>query len=73
MAFVVAFIHRNRVRQNRIIKKQLRDNLNPFELPQNVYVFYHQLCIEKYYLPNKKLFLLFKFYTAISYASRIVV
>lgn len=36
MAFVVAVINRERVRQNRIIKKQLRDNLNPFELPTNM-------------------------------------
>lgn len=34
MAFIVALIEQQRIHSNRIIKRTLRDRINPFEIPE---------------------------------------
>lgn len=38
MAFVVPFVNQQRSRLNRIIKRNLRDTLNPFDLPERSFI-----------------------------------
>lgn len=38
MAFIVALIERDRKRLNRIVKQNLRDTLNPFEIAENLFI-----------------------------------
>lgn len=38
MALIIAIINQERRRTNRIVKKQLRDTMNPFELSENSFI-----------------------------------
>lgn len=38
MAFIVALIENERNKLNRIIKKNLRDTINPFEISENLFI-----------------------------------
>lgn len=49
MAFIVAIIERERNKLNRVIKKNLRDSLNPFDMSENLF-------IKQYRFPQKLAF-----------------
>lgn len=38
MAFIVALIERDRKRLNRIVKQNLRDTINPFEIAESLFI-----------------------------------
>lgn len=38
MAFIVPFINRQRSQLNTVIKKTLRDTMNPFDLPEKTFI-----------------------------------
>lgn len=46
MAFIVAAIERERIRQNRILKKTLRDTINPIDISEKLFM-------KQYRLPQK--------------------
>lgn len=38
MAFILALIERERTKLNRVIKRNLRDTINPFEISENLFI-----------------------------------